>query len=120
MAVTIKDVTLISVSSVATEFVTSAFPRETRNTFRIVEIVGGLLTVQLARPSNTKAVGAGVMTGALIGFINDTLRLQAGKKAAYTTESPPGNRLPDGYYMDKMGHRVPVYFQKAGELIWQY
>lgn len=108
MAVNVRDVTLISVSAVGTDFITSVFPRETRNTFRIAEIIGGLLTVQLARRSNPKAVGAGIMTGALVGFVEDTLRLRTDQLIRSQTNSPPFTVHPDydvGYYV---GHGVPM------------
>ena len=77
MAITVGDITIISVTAVGANLITSRIPKESRDTIRILEIVGGLLTAQLAKRANTKAAGAGVMTGALVGYVNDLLGISA-------------------------------------------
>jgi hypothetical protein len=70
MAINIIDVTVISISAVGTNLITNAFSSDTKNTIRIVEIVGGLVTAQFAKKQVTKAIGVGVLTGALVNFVN--------------------------------------------------
>jgi len=95
MAITITDVTVISVSAVGTNLITSALPDDARNTIRIIEIVGGLMMAQLAKKPNIKAGGAGIMTGALVGFVDDLLGIsKVGQKVSY----PLSYTDPAGYY----------------------
>jgi hypothetical protein len=77
MAITVGDVTIISVTAVGANLITSRIPSESRDTIRIIEIVGGLLTAQIAKRANTKAAGAGIMVGALVGYVNDLLGISA-------------------------------------------
>lgn len=104
--ITVTDVTVISVSAVGVNLITSALPSNSRNTIRIIEIVGGLMMAQLAKKPNIKAGGAGIMTGALVGFVNDLLGLNRTEENVKTEKnviSTIGNiymKMPDYSYYD--------------------
>jgi len=85
MAIQVSDVTLISVSAVAANLATMGISEQQRDTVRIIEIVGGLLTAQLARRNITKAAGAGIMVGALVGYVNDFLGIGGGTRRRVRT-----------------------------------
>lgn len=98
MAMNLTEISILSVSAVTTNLVNTAFPKDSRNTVRIIEIVGGLATSQLSKKSNTKAAGVGVLTGALISFINDLFGI--GKTGTQSVSSRYNTQqYPVGYNM---------------------
>lgn len=93
MAFTIKEVTVISLSAVGTNLVNNILTTPVKNTARVVEIVGGLVTAQFAKSAVAKAAGVGVLTGALVNFVNGVFGIcktsyPVSKSTGYYTNYP--------------------------------
>lgn len=84
----VADTLIISLAAATASFVNRAFPRQNRDTARVVEIVGGLLVTQLAKNTMSKNVGAGAVVGALVGFVEEALQVRTEGFTTSTVPSP--------------------------------